>query len=45
MHTRVNGARLLFDVEGSRLVPDGPARAMPLLRHFIASASHQDDTR
>ena len=24
MHVRVNGVRLFFDVEGAKLVPDGP---------------------
>ena len=32
MHVRVNGVRLFFDVEGARLVPDGPAmREKPTL--------------
>ena len=33
MHAVVNGVRLFFDVEGARLVPDGPAmREKPTLR-------------
>jgi proline iminopeptidase len=32
MHVRVNGVRLFFDVEGAKLVPDGPAmREKPTL--------------
>jgi pimeloyl-ACP methyl ester carboxylesterase len=32
MHVLVNGVRLFFDVEGARLVPDGPAmREKPTL--------------
>ena len=32
MHVSVNGVRLFFDVEGAKLVPDGPAmREKPTL--------------
>jgi hypothetical protein len=32
MHVRVNGVRLFFDVEGAKLVPDGPVmREKPTL--------------
>jgi pimeloyl-ACP methyl ester carboxylesterase len=32
MHVRVNGVQLFFDVEGAKLVPDGPAmREKPTL--------------
>lgn len=32
MHVSVNGVRLFFDVEGAKLVPDGPAmRERPTL--------------
>ena len=43
MHVRVNGVRLFFDVEGSGLVPDGPAmREKPtlLLLHGGPGADH-----
>ena len=43
MHVRVNGVRLFFDVEGSKLVPDGPAmREKPtlLLLHGGPGADH-----
>jgi len=32
MHVLINGVRLFFDVEGAKLVPDGPAmREKPTL--------------
>lgn len=43
MHVRVNGVRLFFDVEGTRLVPDGPVmREKPtlLLLHGGPGADH-----
>ncbi len=42
MHVSINGVRLFFDVEGAKLVPDGPVmrekpteRAMAVIRNFI----------
>jgi len=38
MHVLVNGVRLFFDVEGSHLVPDGPAMRRSR-RSFFSTAS------
>jgi len=40
MHVSINGVRLFFDIEGAKLVPDGPLmrekpRAMAVIRNFI----------
>jgi pimeloyl-ACP methyl ester carboxylesterase len=42
MHVSVNGVRLFFDVEGTRLVPDGPMRERPtlLMLHGGPGADH-----
>ena len=40
MHVSVNGVRLFFDVEGAKLVPDGPVmREKPVLSMLAARAT------
>ncbi len=41
MHVSVNGVRLFFDVEGTRLVPDGPGSDHSIYRPaYSASGFH-----